>query len=64
MTGTDSVRDAAAGAAEEVVAERTFVRMSPPGFDAFMAAIETPAAAVPELVELFKRRVPWAASVD
>jgi uncharacterized protein (DUF1778 family) len=55
MKCTDFVRDAAARAAEEVVVERTFVRMSPPGFGAFMAAIETPAAAVPELVELFKR---------
>ena len=51
-------------AAEEVVMERTLVRMSPQGFDAFIAAIETPAAAVPELVELFKRRGPWATSAD
>jgi hypothetical protein len=37
--------------------------MSPLRFCAFMAAIETPAAAVPEL-ELFEPRVPWAASTD
>jgi uncharacterized protein (DUF1778 family) len=64
MTGSDFVRDAASRAAEEVVVERTFVCMSPLGFGAFIAAIEAPAAAVPQLVELFKRRVPWAASAD
>jgi|GraSoi_2013_40cm_1033754.scaffolds.fasta_scaffold54272_2 hypothetical protein len=35
-----------------------------PEFDAFMAAIEAPAATVPEFVELFKRRMPWATSAD
>jgi uncharacterized protein (DUF1778 family) len=64
MTGADVVGDGAVRAAEEVVMERTLVRMSPQGFGAFMAAIKTPAAVVPELVELFKRTVPWAASAD
>ena len=64
MRGADFVRNGAAKAAEEVVMERPLVRMSLPGFDAFMAAIKAPAAAVPELVELFKRRMPWATSAD
>jgi uncharacterized protein (DUF1778 family) len=33
--------------------------MSPAGFKAFMAALSGPAAAVPEMVELFRRAAPW-----
>jgi uncharacterized protein (DUF1778 family) len=33
--------------------------MSAAGFDAFMAALAAPAAPVPEMVELLKRRAPW-----
>ena len=61
---TDFVRDAAVRAAEEVVMESALVRMSPQGFKAFMAVIEAPGTAVPELVELFKRKAPWATNVD
>ena len=57
---TDFVRDAAVRAAEEVIMESTLVRMSPEGFDAFMAAIAAPAAAVPEMVDLLKRKAPEA----
>ena len=57
---TDFVRDAALRAAEEVVMESTLVRMSANGFDAFMAAITGSPTAVPEMVELLKRRAPWA----
>jgi uncharacterized protein (DUF1778 family) len=64
MTGADFVQDGAERAADEVVMERALVRTSLQGFGAFMAAIETPAAAAPELVELFKRRVHWATSAD
>jgi uncharacterized protein (DUF1778 family) len=64
MTTADFERDAGVKAAEEVVLERPLVRMSAQGFGALVAAIEAPAAAVPELVELFKRRVPWATSAD
>ena len=64
MTGTDFVPDEAERAADEVAMERALVRMSLQGFGVFMAAIETLAAATPELVELFKRRVPWATSAD
>src|SRR3979411_3316400 len=53
---TDFVREAAVRAAEQVVMERTLIRMSPKGFDAFLAAIAAPAAVVPEMIELFKRK--------
>jgi uncharacterized protein (DUF1778 family) len=44
--------------------ESTLVRMSPQGFKAFTAVIEAPGTVVPELVELFKRKAPWATSVN
>jgi uncharacterized protein (DUF1778 family) len=56
---TDFVREAAVRAAEEVLLERTLIRMSPAGFAAFRAAMEAPAAPVPELVELLRRPAPW-----
>lgn len=56
---TDFVRDAAVRAAEAVLMENIPVRMSPEGFDAFLAAIAAPSAPVPEMVELFKRKAPW-----
>ena len=52
---TDFVREAAVRAAEEVLLERTLIRMSPAGFAAFREAIDAPAAPVPELVELLRR---------
>ncbi len=55
---TDFVREAAVRAAEEVLMESSLVRMSPKGFDAFMAAITAPATAVPEMVELLERGAP------
>jgi uncharacterized protein (DUF1778 family) len=56
---TDFVREAALRAAEEVLMERTLIRMSPAGFAAFRDAIEAPAAPVPEMVELLRRPAPW-----
>ncbi|WP_374577042.1 DUF1778 domain-containing protein [Phenylobacterium sp.] len=56
---TDFVRDAAVRAAEEVLLETTLIRMSPAGFDVFMAAVSGPAAPVPEMVELLRRAAPW-----
>jgi uncharacterized protein (DUF1778 family) len=61
---TDFVREAAVRAAEEVIMESTLVRMGPQGFRAFMAAIQAPAAVVPEMVDLFKRKAPWDAGAD
>jgi uncharacterized protein (DUF1778 family) len=60
---TDFVRDAAVRAAEEIVMENALIRMSPKGFSAFMSAIEAPAAAVPELVDVLKRKTPWDMSL-
>lgn len=56
---TDFVRDAAVRAAEDVLMETSPIRMSAEGFDAFMAAVSDPGAPVPELVDLFRRAVPW-----
>lgn len=56
---TDFVRDAAVRTAEEIVIENALIRMSPKGFKAFMSAIAAPAVAVPEMVELLKRKAPW-----
>jgi uncharacterized protein (DUF1778 family) len=56
---TDFVWEAAVQAAEAVLMENTPLRMSPEGFDAFMAILAAPAAPVPELIELFKRRASW-----
>ena len=52
----DFVREAAVRAAEQVVRERTLIRMSPKAFDVFVAAIAAPATVVPEMVDLFKRK--------
>jgi uncharacterized protein (DUF1778 family) len=56
---TDFVREAAVRAAEDVVMESLPIRMTAQGFADFTAALAAPAKAVPELVELFRRRAPW-----
>ena len=56
---TDFVREAAVRAAEEVLMENTLVRMSQEGFEAFVQAISTPAAPVPEMVASLRRTAPW-----
>lgn len=56
---TQFVRDAAVRAAEEVLMETTLLRMSPDGFEAFVAALSAPPVAVPEMVEVLRRRAPW-----
>lgn len=56
---TDFVREAAVRAAEEVVLENRIIRMSPEGFAHFLAELESPVVAIPEIVELMKRRAPW-----
>jgi len=51
---TDFVRDAAVRAAEEVLLERTLLRLSAAGFAAFREAVEA-------MVELLRRPAPWEA---
>jgi uncharacterized protein (DUF1778 family) len=61
---TDFVREAAVRAAEEVILDAAMIRMGPEGFAAFMEAVSAPAALVPELVDVFKRKAPWEAEGD
>lgn len=56
---TDFVRDAAVRAAEELIMEQSLIRLSPEGFAEFMEALSTPAAPVPEMVDLARRPAPW-----
>lgn len=56
---TDFVREAAVRAAEDAVMASALVRMSAEGFAEFQSAIARPAAAVPEMVELMRRKAPW-----
>lgn len=56
---TDFVREAAVRAAEDVLMESAPIRMSPTGFKAFMEALAKPAAAVPEMTEVLRRKAPW-----
>ena len=59
---TDFVRDAAVRAAEDVLMDSRLIRMSSEGFAEFMEALSAPAAPVPDMVELAKRRAPWEAA--
>ena len=59
---TDFVRDSAVQAAEAALMETGPIRMSEEGFAAFLAEISGPAKAVPEMVEILKRRSPWESS--
>jgi uncharacterized protein (DUF1778 family) len=56
---TDFVRDAAVRAAEEILLEHTFIRMSARGFSAFSEAVGAPGRQVPEMVAVLSRTAPW-----
>jgi uncharacterized protein (DUF1778 family) len=56
---TEFMRDAAVRAAEDVLLDTLPTRMSPEGFDAFLAALAGPDTAVPEMVDLLRRPAPW-----
>lgn len=56
---TEFVRDAAVRAAEDVVMERSIVRMSAEGFAAFAKAIAGRGRAVQALVKVLERKAPW-----
>jgi uncharacterized protein (DUF1778 family) len=61
---TQFMRDAAVRAAEEVVLETALIRMSPDGFEAFLAALAAPPGPAPEMVELARRSAPWDDHAD
>jgi uncharacterized protein (DUF1778 family) len=56
---TEFMRDAAVREAEATLMDSMFIRMSPEGFDAFVAALDAPPKVVPELLEILKRKSPW-----
>lgn len=56
---TEFMRDAAVRTAEDVIMENTLIRMSPEGFDSFVAALDAPATPVAAIVEVLKRPAPW-----
>lgn len=56
---TDCVRDAAIQTAEAIVMENALVRMSPDGFEMFMAAMSAPATPVAALTQILTRPTPW-----
>ena len=56
---TEFMRDAAVRAAEEALLEALPIRMSPEGFDAFLAALAAPGTPVPEMVQTLQRPAPW-----
>lgn len=58
---TEFMRDAAVRTAEDIIMENTLIRMTPDGFDAFVAALDAPAKPVPAFVDLLKRPAPWEA---
>lgn len=58
---TEFMRDAAVRAAERILLDNQLVRMSPEGFDDFMAIIEAPPAVVPEMTRIIERPAPWEA---
>ena len=58
---TEFVRDAAVRAAETVLMEAAMVRMSPEGFDAFVAALAEEPVVVPAMAAVAARKAPWDA---
>lgn len=56
---TEFMRDAAVRAAEDTIMENTLIRVSPEGFEAFVAALDAPGKPVPAMVDLLKRPAPW-----
>ncbi|MEO8926599.1 MAG: DUF1778 domain-containing protein, partial [Caulobacteraceae bacterium] len=56
---TAFVREAAVRAAEDVIMQSAPIRMSPAGFDAFMAIVSGPPTAPSELVKILERKAPW-----
>lgn len=49
---------------EEVMLENGLLRMTPQGFDAFLAAVSGPPAPVAPMVEILRRAPPWGGVKD
>lgn len=64
LSRADFVREAALRATEELPIDLQPIRMSPEGFADFLAALDAPAAPVPEIVELLRRPAPWEVDRD
>ena len=56
---TEFMREAAVREAEATVLDTMMIRMSPEGFEDFVAALDRPAQDVPELREVLRRQAPW-----
>ena len=59
---TEFMRDAAVRAAEDAIMENTLIRVSPDGFQAFVAALDAPGKPVRAMVDVLKRPAPWETS--
>ena len=59
---TEFMRDAAVRAAEDAIMENTLLRVSPDGFQAFVAALDAPGKPVPAMVDVLNRPAPWETS--
>lgn len=57
----DFMREATVQAAEHVLIENTFVRMSEDSFTAFVTAVTAPAVVASEMVAIFGHQAPWGA---
>lgn len=55
ISKTAFVEESAVRRAEEMIAERRAIRLSPEAFDAFVASLESPPRAIPQLVKLFSQ---------
>lgn len=56
---TEFMCDGAVRAAEEVLLDTLPIRMSPEGFDAFLATLSESGAAVPEMTQALQHPAPW-----
>lgn len=61
---TDFVREAAVRAAEDILLDHTIIRMTPDGFEDFLALLARPAVPVPEIQSLLARPAPWEPTGD
>lgn len=59
LSRANFVREAAVRAAEDLLLDPRPIRMSPEGFADLLAALDAPAAPVPEMIELLQRPASW-----